>query len=55
MFVSLSKGMLRSNGYPNPCTDRDEILHAYPHLSKECFGAGLTPVPPHSLGLGVKH
>jgi len=29
----------------NPCTDRDEILHPHPHLSKEGFGAGLSPAP----------
>jgi len=31
-----------------PCTDHDKILHAYPHLSKEGFGADLThaPCPP---------
>jgi len=36
----------RANGNPNPCTDHDEILQAYPHLSKEGFGAGLTPAAP---------
>jgi len=35
----------RANGNPNPCTDCHEILHAYPHLCKEGFGAGLTPTP----------
>jgi len=30
---------------PNPLTDLDEILHAYPHLFKEGFGAGLIPAP----------
>jgi len=30
---------------PNPCTNPDEILPAHPHLSKEGFGAGLTPAP----------
>jgi len=28
----------------------DEILHTHPHLSKEGFGAGLTPAP---LALGA--
>jgi len=37
--------MWRDNGNPNPCTDLDEILQAHPHLSKEGFGAGLTPEP----------
>jgi len=37
--------MWRANGNPNTCTDIDEILHAHPHLSKESFGAGLTPAP----------
>jgi len=32
----------RTNGNPNPCTNLDEIFHALPHLSKECFGP-LTP------------
>jgi len=35
--------MWRANGNPNPCNDLDEIFHAHPHLSKEGFGAGLTP------------
>jgi len=26
-------------------TDLDEILHVQPHLYKEGFGAGLTPIP----------
>jgi len=37
--------MLRANGNPNPCTDLDEIFHPHYHLSKESFGAGLTPSP----------
>jgi len=37
--------MWRANGNPNPWTDLDEILYAHPHLSKEGFGAGLTPAP----------
>jgi len=28
---------------PNPCTDLDKILYAHPHLSKEGFGAVLSP------------
>jgi len=39
------------NGNPNPCTDLDEIFKAHPYLSKEGFGAGLTPSP--RLGLGA--
>jgi len=35
--------MWRANGNPNPCTD--DIFYAHPHLSKEGFGAGLTPAP----------
>jgi len=47
MFVCLFViGMWRANGNPNPCTKFDEIFHAHPHLSKEGFGAGLTPPPP---------
>jgi len=50
MFVCLSVGMWRANGNnPNPCTNLDEIFYAHPYLSKEGFGAGLTPAP---LGLG---
>jgi len=45
MFVYLSLGMWRANGNANPCTDLDEIFPAHPHLSKEGFGAGLTPTP----------
>jgi len=30
MFVCLSVGMWRANGNPNPCTNHDGILHAYP-------------------------
>jgi len=45
MFVCQSVGMWRANGNPNPCTDHDEILHAYSHMPKEDFGAGLTPAP----------
>jgi len=43
--------MWRANGNPNPCTNLDEIFHTHPHLSKEGFGAGLTPAP-SCLGLG---
>jgi len=47
--------MWRAIGNPNPCTDLDEILHAYPHLSSEGFGAGLTPTPsPSWPGRGSK-
>jgi len=44
--------MWRCNGNLNPCTDLDEILHAHAHLSKEGFGADLTPAP-STLGLGA--
>jgi len=44
--VYLSVGMWRVNGIPNPYTDLDEILHPHSHLSKEGFGAGLTPPTP---------
>jgi len=37
--------MWRAYGNPNPYTDLDEIFYAHPHLSKEGFGAGLTPAP----------
>jgi len=43
--------MWRADRNPNPCTDLDEILHAYPHLFKRGFGPGLTPTP-SPLGLG---
>jgi len=46
MFVCLSVGMWRANGNPNPYTNIDEIVCAHLHLSKEGFGAGLTPPPP---------
>jgi len=45
MFVCLSVGMRRADGNPNPCTDSNEILQAHLHLSKEGFGAALTPAP----------
>jgi len=49
----LSVGMWRANGKPKPCTDLDEIFHLHPYLSKEGFGAGLSPTPyPLPLGLG---
>jgi len=41
----LSVGMWRANGNPNPHTHLDEILLTHPHMSKEGFGAGLTPAP----------
>jgi len=49
MFVCLFVGMWGASGNPNTCTYHDGILHAYPRLSKEGFGAGLTSPP---LGLG---
>jgi len=49
-FVCLSVGMWRANGNPNPCTDLDEILHTHLHLSKEGFGAILTPAPAWAWG-----
>jgi len=45
MSVCLSVGVWRANGNPNPCTDSNEILQAHLHLSKEGFGAALTPAP----------
>jgi len=42
-FCCLPVGMWRANGNPNHCTDLDEILQAHPNLSKEGFGANLTP------------
>jgi len=44
----MSVGMWRANANPNSCTDLDEIFQTHFHLSKEGFGAGLTP---SSLGL----
>jgi len=46
--------MWRAHGYPNPCTDLDEILLTHPHVSKEGFGAGLTPPPPRSGPRGLE-
>jgi len=37
--------MWRADINPNPCTDLAEILRTHPHMSKEGFGAGLTPPP----------
>jgi len=45
MFVCLPVGMSRANGNSNPCMDLNEILHTYPHLSKEGYGAVLNPLP----------
>jgi len=45
MFVCSSVGMWRANRNPNPCPNLYEILHPHPHLSKEGFGALLTPGP----------
>jgi len=47
----LSVGKWRANGNPNPCTDLDKILNAYPQMFKVGFGAGLTPTP-HISGPG---
>jgi len=43
MYVSLPVGMWRANGNLNPRIDLNEKAHH--HLSKEGFGAGLTPAP----------
>jgi len=51
MFVCLPLDMWKAYGNPNPCTDLDEILLTHPHLSKEGFGAGLTPPPPPGPGV----
>jgi len=45
--------MWRANGKTNPFTIPDKILLAYPHLSKEGFGAGLTPAPLTPWAWGV--
>jgi len=50
--VCLSNGMWRVNENPNPFTNLNEILHTHTHLSKEGFGAGLTPALSTHLGLG---
>jgi len=42
MNVSMSVGMWRSNGNPNPITYLDKILHTHPQLSKEGFSVVLT-------------
>jgi len=47
----LSVGVWRVNENPNPCTNLNEILQEHPHLSKEGFGVGLTPLP-HLPGPG---
>jgi len=55
MFVCLSVGMWRANGNPNPFIDLDGIFHTHPQMSKEGFGAGLTPPPLPYLSLrGLK-
>jgi len=53
LFVCLSVGMWRAHGNPNPYTDLDEIFYAHPHLSKEDFGACLTPAPSPTWALGA--
>jgi len=45
MGVKMFVGMWRANGNPKPCTDLDDFLHTHPNMSKEGFGAGLTPAP----------
>jgi len=55
MFVCLFVRLLVCGGLMEiqiPCTDRDEILHTHPHLSKEGFGPGLTcnPLTPWASG-----
>jgi len=51
--ISLSVDNWRVNGNPNPGTDVDEILHAYPDLFKEGFGASLTPAPTPAWAWGT--
>jgi len=43
--------MWKVNRNQNPYTDLEKFLHTHPSLSKEGFGAGLTPTP-SLLGLG---
>jgi len=46
MGVQMSVGMWRANENPNPCTDLNDILQAYPlSVQGSFFGAGLTPPP----------
>jgi len=45
--------MWRANGNLNPYTDLDEIFCPHPHLSKEGFGAGLTPAPSPAWAWGA--
>jgi len=48
MYVSLSVGMRRANGNPNPWTDLDKILHTPPQKG---FGSALTlALPPEPEG-----
>jgi len=54
MYVSLSVGMRGANRNPNPCTDLHKTLWARPCLSKEGFGADLTPAPSPARAWGVK-
>jgi len=52
--VCLSVGMWRAIGNPNPCTNRDEIEHAYPPPVQGRFWSRFDP--PSPLGLGaLKH
>jgi len=43
----MSVGMWRANGNPNPCTDLDEILHAYPPPIQGRFWYRFDPHPYH--------
>jgi len=52
MFVCRSVGVWRDSGNPYPCMDLGEIWDTHPHMSKEDFGAGLTPAPSPSTGEG---
>jgi len=46
----MSVDMWRASGNPNPSTDLDKVLYGHPHLSKEGFGAVLTPAPHWAWG-----
>jgi len=46
--------MYTAYGNLHPCTDIDETLHAHPNLSKEGFGAVLTPATTLALLPGLR-
>jgi len=54
LFVCLSVGVSRDMEIQTPTPIKMKFWLAYPHLSKEGFGTGLTPPPPPSGPGGPK-